>query len=172
MARRIVNSAPTGETFVFDDAWNEPDGQVRRIEYQILPGKKVPLHRHPGTVQTFEVIAGVLQVRVDGKARALQAGERAATGEGSVHTQWNDGPDTVFAVETYEPAIAIEPFFTILPHAIASGNPFKIAVFFADFRTVTAPSGLAERFLITCVAPLARLFGFGRWYEGVLPRRA
>jgi quercetin dioxygenase-like cupin family protein len=171
MARRTVVSAATGETFVFDDAWNEPDGRVRRLEYRIEPGKKVPLHCHPGAAQTFEVVSGVLHVRVGGKVRALKAGERAATAVGDVHTQWNEGPAATVAVETYEPAIAIEPFFTVLPHAIASANPFKIAVFFADFQTVSAASGPAQWFLIACVAPLGRLFGLTRWYEPLLPKR-
>lgn len=164
MGRRTVVSEITGERFVFDDAWNEPDGRVRRIEYHLLPGNAVPAHRHPGTVQTFEVVAGVLHVRCAGEVRIVKAGERARTGAGDVHQQWNEGPEPVVAVETYEPAIAIEPFFTLLPHAIASRDPFKIAVFFADFRAVTAPGTFGQWFLGTCVAPLGRLFGYARWY--------
>jgi hypothetical protein len=79
---------------VFGDAWTEPDGRVRRLEYHLLPGKAVPLHHHPGSVRTFEVVAGVLHVR----------------------------------------------------------------------RAATTPGTVGQWFLGTRVAPLGRLFGYGRWY--------
>jgi quercetin dioxygenase-like cupin family protein len=164
MARRTVESPVTGETFVFDDAWNEPDGRVRRLEYALAPNKPVPPHSHPATAQSFAVVSGTLHIRVNGEARVLSAGETAATKPGDTHAQWNEGPQTVRVVEGYDPPLAIEPFFTVLPHAIASRNPFKIAVFFADFRAVSAPATFGQKAFIGAFAVLGRTLGYARWY--------
>ena len=168
MARRTVQSDATGETFIFDDAWNEPDGRVRQLEYELAPNKPVPPHAHPDTAQIFEVVEGVLSIRVGGRVSKLNPGEAAATGPGETHAQWNDGPERVRAVERYAPPLAIEPFFTVLPHAIGSGNPFKIAVFFSDFKAVSTPGTLGLRLFIGLFAPLGRLIGFARWYAPLL----
>ena len=168
MARRVIESEPTGETFTFDDEWNEADGRVRRILYTLKPSKPVPSHSHPRTAQSFDVLSGRLNVKMNGRVQVLGPGERAKTGAGDIHCQWNEGPDIASVIESYDPPLAIEPFFTILPHAIASANPFKIAVFLADFRAVSAPATVGQRLFIATFAPVGRLLGFGRWYAGLL----
>ncbi len=167
MARRIVESAPTGETFVFDDDWNTADGRVRRLEYELKPGSGAPPHFHPGAAQTFDVVSGALHIRVNGKVQVLRAGDRATTGPGDVHAQWNEGPEIVRAVEGYDPPVDIEPFFTVLPHAIGSRNPLKMAVVFADFRAVSGPGNLPLTLMTTVLAPLGRLFGYDGWYKAL-----
>lgn len=171
MTRRTVESAPTGETFVFDDDWNTADGRVRRIEYVLAPGKSVPPHFHAATAQSFEVVSGVLHVKVNGQTRALGAGDRIATGPGDMHAQWNAGAEAVRAIEGYDPPIDIEPFFTVMPHAIASRNPLKIAIFFSDHRAVSDTDSLPMKIFIAVFAPLGRLFGLSRWYREFLPQR-
>lgn len=171
MARRIVESPPTGETFVFDDDWNEADGRVRRIEYVLQPGKSVPAHYHPGVAQTFEVVSGALTISLAGETRILQAGERATSGPGDIHTQRNDGTVPMTGVEGYDPSLDIEPFFTVLPQAIASGNPLKMAVFFADHAAVNRNIGLPLKLMVAVMAPLGRLLGYGGWYRDLVPVR-
>ena len=169
MARRVVNSERTGETFVFDDDWNEPDGRVRQLEYTLAPKKRVPPHAHPETAQVFEVLAGELTIRVGREAaRTLTPGERASTAQGQSHSQWNEGTEVARAMERYEPPLAIEALFTAIPQAIESSNPFKIAVLLADFGRVSRVDNLGMRIFIGAFAPLGRLFGFGGWYEPLL----
>jgi len=168
MARRIVQSESTGETFTFDDVWNEPDGRVRQLGYELAPNRRVPPHAHPQTAQSFEVTEGVLGIRVHGTVLKLSPGQSASTGPGEVHAQWNEGPAPARVIERYSPPLAIEPFFTVLPRAIASRNPFKIAIFFADFRDVSTPGTVGQRLFIGLFAPFGRLLGFGRWYAPLL----
>jgi mannose-6-phosphate isomerase-like protein (cupin superfamily) len=168
MARRTIESAPTGETFVFDDAWSEPDGRVRRLEYVLQPKASAPSHFHPRAAQSFEVLSGTLHIKVNGRVRVLKAGDRAVTGLGEAHSQWNEGPEPVRAIEGYNPPIAMEPFFTILPHAIGSRNPLKIAVFFSDFRSVSGPGTISMWIMTTLLAPIGRLCGFKDWYRDLV----
>ena len=166
MARRIVESAPTGETFVFDDDWIDAQGRTRQIEYALRPGARVPRHSHPGVAQLFEVLAGRLHVEVNGQVTVLGPGDRVATGAGETHAQWNEGPDPVQAIEGYDPPIAIEPFFTVLPHAVGSRNPLKMAVFFSDFREINLAADAPLKLMIALFNPLGRLLGLTGWYRG------
>jgi quercetin dioxygenase-like cupin family protein len=165
VARRIIESPPTGETFIFDDDWNAPDGRVRQLEYVLKSKCAVPPHFHPDTAQSFEVISGTLHIRVNGQTRVLGPGETTRTGVGDIHAQWNEGPDPVRVVEAYDPPLDIEPFFTGLAHAIGSRNPLKIAVFFADFSAVSRPGNAPLKLLTTVMAPLGRLVGLGGWHR-------
>ncbi len=168
MARRVVVSEPTGETFIFDDDWNEPDGRVRQIEYEAAPHSRVPAHAHPNTTQFFEVISGELCVRTGGQTTRLKAGERAATKPGEVHAQWNEGDEPARVVERYEPPLAIEPFFTAVPIAIGSKNPLKIAVLFSDFKAISVPGTTGMRIFIAVFGALGRMVGLSGWYKPLL----
>ena len=170
MGRRIVQSSRTGEQFVFDDSWNDPDGRVRQLEYVLEPNSKVPEHRHPATSQSFEVLSGTLHVRVDrGEALVLKPGDKATTGVDGVHTQWNEGPEPTTVVESYDPPLDIEPFFTVMTQAMASKNLLKQAVFFSDFQTISSIESRPLRLLVTLLAPLGRFVGLTRWYAPLLP---
>ena len=56
---------------------------------------------------------------------------------------------------------------TVLPHAIGSRNPLKMAVVFADFRAVSGPGNLPLTLMTTVLAPLGRLFGYDGWYKAL-----
>lgn len=170
MARRVVEVLQTGERFVFDDSWNDPQDRVRHLEYVLQPKRKVGEHYHPATSQSFEVVSGTLHLRVNGGAASvLHPGDRAETGVGSVHTQWNEGPDAVTVVEGYDPPLDIEPFFTVLAHAMASKNVLKRAVFASDFDSISSLASKPMRLAVAALASLGRLVGLAHWYASVLP---
>ncbi len=173
MGRRIVHIPQTGEQFVFDDGWNEPDGRVRQMEYVLQPNSKVGEHHHPATSQSFEVLSGTLHVRVNGgEVLALNPGDKATTGVDGVHTQWNEGPEPTTVIESYDPPLAIEPFFTVLAHAMASKSLLKKAVFLSDFQSISSLASGPVRLTVTVLAPLGRLVGLTRWYASLLPDSA
>src|SRR5579863_10117774 len=103
MARRVVKSEPTNEIFVFDDDWNEPDGRVRRMEFTMGLKGRVPPHAHPATAETFEVVSGVLSLRIGERTLKLGRGERTATGHGEVHSLWNEGTEVAHVIAGYDP---------------------------------------------------------------------
>jgi quercetin dioxygenase-like cupin family protein len=145
MARRVVDSQATGEIFTFDDAWLDEHGRVKQVEYELRAGHAVPPHFHPGIVQNFRVISGMLNISCEADTRVLKAGEEFATPPGAMHAQWNDGPEMARVLEGYEPPLDIEPFFTALGAAVASRNLLKMAVFFSDFRAISWTASLGPR---------------------------
>ena len=170
MGRRIVQSSHTGEQFVFDDSWNDPDGRVQQLEYVLQPNSKVGEHHHPATSQSFEVLSGTLHVRVNrGQVLALNPGDKATTGVNGIHAQWNEGPGPTTVIERYDPPLDVEPFFTVLAHAMASRNLLKKAVFFSDFQSISSIASRPVRLIVTILAPLGRLVGLTRWYASLLP---
>ena len=103
---------------------------------------------------------------------ALNAGDKATTGVDGIHTQWNEGPEPATVIESYEPPLDIEPFFTVLPHALATKNPLKRAVYASDFESIISLASKPARFTFVVLAPLGRLAGLTRWYASLLPDSA
>lgn len=166
MARRTVHIEKTGETFVFDDEWNDQFGRVARLEYRLKRGYRVPSHLHPGTIQGFEVLAGKLNVSSNGIKTSLQEGARLSTGPGFPHSQWNEGASEVLVIETYSPALDIEGFFLKLPRVFACRNPLKQALFFDDHSDVVTSHLVLVRKGIKAMANMARSLGYSGWYRG------
>ena len=174
MPEREVFNPATGERFWFSDENNEPDGRVRTLRYELLPGKTVPVHCHPGHAQIFEVLAGRLHVSIGGKTQVLEPGQRAVCAKGEAHTQWNEGPGPAVAIESYDPPLAIEPFFTHMAELGVRGdlraggapaNILKFSTFVEDFRNVTR---LANPFLSAMTRVMGfvgRMMGLSGWYK-------
>lgn len=155
----------TGETFIFDDEWNDPDGRVRQIEYELKGNRRVPPHFHPKTAQSFEVLSGILCVQVGRQKLIVRPGEQVSTRPGEVHAQWNESAWPVRMIERYDPPLDIEPFFTALSRAATSRNPLKLALFRSDFRAISERRGLRARLLTSILARVGRLVGLSGWYR-------
>ena len=67
---------------------SEPE--VLEVEAEYGPsGKPPPPHLHPEQDEHFEVLAGQLTARVDGKERTLSAGDTLHIPRGTKHQMWN-----------------------------------------------------------------------------------
>lgn len=149
------------------------------MEYVLQPNSEVGEHHHPAMSQSFEVLSGTLHVRVNGgEVLALNPGDKATTGVDGVHTQWNEGPEPTAVIESYDPPLAIEPFFTVLAHAMASkslqrsfpfGFPINLLFGVRAGPTDRDSSGAvgADRWIDTVVRiPAARLsYTPGHWND-------
>jgi quercetin dioxygenase-like cupin family protein len=163
MSQRIVNCENSGQVFVFSDVWNNSDGKVNQLSYKIAPGKSVLPHIHPGVVQWFQVLSGKLSVRVGFKKKIISVGEIVRTQLGGQHSQWNDTNDIVEVLEGYEPALDIEPFFTILQHA-EKENFLKKMVFFSDFSFVVTSKSHVAKSIIWGLGKIGNILGYKFWY--------
>lgn len=164
MFERIINCEKSGQVFIFSDQWNTEVGKVKQLKYKIAPGKKVLPHMHPGARQTFKVLSGELMIRSGFNKRKVLAGEEVRTEVSGLHSQWNNTSSFVEVLEGYEPAIDIEPFFTVLPHAESSNSFFKFVVFLSDFSYVVTSKSLLVRSMISALGKLGNICGHRYWY--------
>lgn len=82
------------------------------MEHRVQPGNaSPPEHLHRQQVETFEVLAGRLWVRVCGAETVLEAGDTVTVPKGVPHTFKNDGSDALHIRVTLEPANDAETFF-------------------------------------------------------------
>ena len=164
MFERAINSPISGQVFIFSDAWNTPEGRVKQLRYKLAPKKSVAPHIHPHSSQFFKVISGELTVKANGKKLTLKPGDEIKTSLNGEHEQWNSGSTDVEVIEGYDPAIDIEPFFTVLPHALESKNIFKLFVFLSDFDYVVTSRWQFAKAIIRSLGFLGKLFGYRKWY--------
>ena len=84
-----------------------------------MPGP--PVHVHPAAEESYEVLAGALDVCVDGEWRTVRAGETATVPAGVPHTLRN-GAEPVRIVNIHRPAQQFESFFREMHSLIQRGK--------------------------------------------------
>jgi len=85
-----------------------------------MPGP--PVHVHPSTEESFEVIEGSLDVFRDGEWSTLRAGEQATVPAGVPHTLRNASDEPVKTVTRIKPAQNSEALFHNLHRLIQDGK--------------------------------------------------
>lgn len=88
---------------------DETDGDRFKTRMELDEQSELPPHIHPTAEEQYEVIAGELEVQVDGEWSTLSAGERQVVPPGTEHSFRNPGPAEVINVHT--PAMRFEAFF-------------------------------------------------------------
>jgi quercetin dioxygenase-like cupin family protein len=102
---------PDGSVYIVRHPAAESDGAFVEMDF-VLPSGCVPPppHVHPHQVETYEVMAGRLEVVVDGQWRTLTAGESASVPVGALHTFRNRFGETVRVRNRHTPAMGFEDF--------------------------------------------------------------
>src|SRR5919202_744779 len=141
------------------------------IEVWVDPGGDVPEHFHPRQEESFEVVAGDVTFKVDGKSRPASAGERVTVPAGVRHAFVNDGGGEAHLRVEVRPGLNLQPF---LETTAALGRAKKVtrrnmprsprallelavlAREFGDNTVVLRPPPLLQRLLIWPLAALGR----------------
>ena len=169
----------TGEQIHFVETSRDTNGERVLIEVTVDAGGFVPAaHVHPGQSERFEVLEGVLSMKVGGRKVELAAGEAAVVEPGVAHRFWNGGEGMVRFRTKVRPALQFEQLLETMCALAADGktnrkgmpNPFRLAVIaqahFDDVRLPFPPAAL-QRAALAMGAPLGRLLGYGATYEPV-----
>lgn len=141
------------------------------IDFRVGPGGAVPLeHMHPGFSEAFTVRSGQITLRLDGKERVANPGERHVVEPGVRHAWWNAGDEEVRILgEIVPPGRFGEMIGTMFQLARDGetdelGRPglLQIALTareFEDTVRITKPPMAVQRVLFALLAPIARLRG-------------
>lgn len=137
-------------------------------------GSPPPKHFHPEQDERFEVTAGVLRARVDGREHTLRAGDVLEVPRGAVHQMWNEGNEPARAIWRTAPAGRTPEWFKALSDLRRSGRvgrdgmpgPLAFGVLLTEFRDVFRLAGPQP-----LVAPAVRMLGtVGRLRGHAVPR--
>ena len=92
MERTFSNPA-TGDTVTLVEMSRETAGTRTVAALEVKPGGGVPIHQHADHDELLEVIAGELEVILNGKTQRFGPGERAVIERGVTHLWRNPSPD-------------------------------------------------------------------------------
>ena len=128
-----------------------------------------PVHLHPTAEETYEVLAGTIDVFLDGEWRRLGPGEKVVVPPGVPHTLKNDSDQEAEIVNVHSPALRFESFFREFHRLVRTGRiklPPKeprsliyFAMLFSAYpeeqRPVKPPPGVFK-----ALASIGRLLGY------------
>ncbi len=118
----VLDLSPIGAIFHIRKTAAETQGKSFEMEWELAPHSGgTPIHVHPHATETYEVIAGELDLYVDGTWRTLPAGEKAAVEPGVAHTFRNASPAPTRVYNTHAPAMKFGEYFEGLHRIVSSG---------------------------------------------------
>jgi quercetin dioxygenase-like cupin family protein len=166
----VLDLSPIGAIFHIMKTAKETQGRSFEMEWELFPKTGgTPVHIHPHATESYEVLAGELDLYVDGTWRRLSAGETASVDPGVPHTFRNasDAPARVY--NTHSPAMRYGEYFEGL-HRVANSSAVShgrmtpkailyLSVLMTSFedeiRSVNPPQAVMR-----ILASVARLLGY------------
>lgn len=158
----------------------ETDGEYERgLAIYTAKNEGPPEHVHPNYEERFEVIEGSFVFSINGRRRALAAGEQITVPRGIPHTFHNESTELASCVVETRPAGEIQDVIVTLSglahdgKLTPSGAPrFLQAIVMgselADNTVFTSPPPFLQTVLSTVVAPIARRAGYRATYPKYL----
>jgi mannose-6-phosphate isomerase-like protein (cupin superfamily) len=120
---RVLNFAPIGMWWEVTRSTADTGGEAFEATNVLAPGfGGPPLHLHPDAEESYEVLSGTLDVRVDRRWRTLGPGESATVAAGTPHTLRNTSGAEVRLLNVHKPALDFERFFRRLHALVCTGG--------------------------------------------------
>ncbi len=148
----------------------DTDGEVLEADSWLGPHThSPPVHVHDNAEDSFEILEGRLDVKLDGGWHTFGPGERAAAAPGVRHTLRNSHDEPVRFVNSHRPALDFEGFFIDIASLTSTGRmgagtphsprqAIYAAMLFTAHPTAIRTSRL-QRFAFASVSRLGRILG-------------
>ncbi len=160
---------PGGSSFVIRTSAADTNGDRVELEITIPPDSAgPPPHFHPRQEEQWQVLAGTLEVQVDGEWRTLREGESATIPAGHVHTLRNRTNETVRVLDVHVPALDFQDYMLDLHRLAQEGkitslrsprSLIYLATVLRAHRTTQLTASRLQRAAESALAGLGRLFG-------------
>jgi quercetin dioxygenase-like cupin family protein len=162
----------TGEVLVFHRTAEETDGESVLVETIVRPhGFVAAAHVHPHQTERFEVVEGLLGLRIGGQELVAGPGDVAVVAPGTPHRFWNAGEEEARFLCEVRPALQFESLIETMFTLAAEGktnrkgmpSPLRLAVIAkAHFDTVRLPfpPAVLQRAALAVGAPLGKALGY------------
>lgn len=172
----VLEHPVTGERLVWRKVARDTAGELLQADLYAAPGGFVAAeHVHPLQEERFEVLAGVLRLRLDGKEKTMRTGEVEVVPAGRPHVWWNGGPGELHVLVELRPALRTEIFFETFFGWARDGktnrkglpNPLRLAVLmdgYQDEVRLARPPFAIQRVLFGPLSMLGHLLGYRASY--------
>jgi quercetin dioxygenase-like cupin family protein len=172
----VVDNPVTRERMVWRKVARDGAGDLLQADLTVGPGGFAAAeHVHPKQEERFEVLAGTLQLRLDGKEKTMRAGDVAVVPTGRPHVWWNGGDEELHVLLDLRPALRTEMFFETLFGLAKDGktnrkglpNPLQLAVLAREYQDelhLARPPLGVQKVLFSPLAMLGRLLGYRGYY--------
>jgi quercetin dioxygenase-like cupin family protein len=97
-------------------------GAYVEMDCIVLPGNGTMIHYHPQQEETYEVLEGALEVSLDGRWRAVPAGESLTVPRGAVHGFRNSSAAPVRFINVHRPALGFQAHLETIDRLARSGK--------------------------------------------------
>jgi quercetin dioxygenase-like cupin family protein len=166
----------TGETLIFQRTSRETNGESVLVETIVRPhGFVAAAHVHPYQTERFEVLEGLLRLRIGEQELLAGPGDVATVAPGTPHRFSNAGENDVRFLCEVRPALQFESLIETMFTLAAEGktnrkglpNPLRLAVIAkAHFDTVRLPFPPAwvQKAALAFGAPMGRLLRYEPTY--------
>jgi quercetin dioxygenase-like cupin family protein len=147
----------------------DTNGEYLKMHFEITSttGDSPPVHIHPKATESYEVLSGVLEVKVEGEWKKVRAGEKHSVHPGTPHTFRNKEP--VELINVHKPALEYERFFGRF-HTLATDKgvslppqSFKSFVLMGMLFTEHEQEVISvkpPRFVMRTLAKVGKFFGY------------
>ena len=162
----------SGQHLVIHKAAQDTGGELLEVEsvYTKPTPSRPPSHYHPRQEERFEVLAGRLNVLVDGQERTLEEGEVLILPPGVPHEMWAAEAGARVNWQT-RPALKTEAFFETVWGLAKDGkvndkgapNLLRVALIAREYEDefrLASPPWAVQRALFGLLAPVGRLLGY------------
>lgn len=175
-AGETIYNPVTGERLTWRQVAADTAGALVLGEMVLPPGGSVAAeHVHPNQEERYEIVAGELNVRLDGKEQLLGPGDRVVVPAGRPHVWRNAGREEVRFRCEVAPALRFETFLETLFGLASDGktdhkgipNPLQLAVLmraYQDELRLARPSPAVQSLLFGPLALVGRLIGYRSSY--------
>jgi quercetin dioxygenase-like cupin family protein len=160
---------PGGGRVLVRTAAADTNGERVELEITLPPGAAgPPAHFHPRQEEQWHVLAGVLDVQIDGDWRTLREGESAAIAPGHVHTLRNRSQADVRVLDVHIPALDFQDYMEDLDRLTREGkitslrNPrslLYLATVLREHRTTQLTASRPARVAESALAGVGKLLG-------------
>jgi len=129
-SNQTLDMTPIGMIFHIVKTPAETHGQALEMEWELLPkADGTPVHIHPFADESYKVLEGQLEVKINGQWKTLKQGEAFTVNKGVPHTFRNPLDAITRVYNTHSPAMQFDNYFEALSNIVtklSSGTKQKL----------------------------------------------
>lgn len=173
---QMIENPMIGDRIVFQKTARETNGELLELEIFAQPAATgPPLHIHPNSGETFTVLKGRLDARIDGQAMRFGPGQTFHVPPGVAHTWWNSSESEAHVLVQFSPASRMETFLETFYGLAKDGRTNEegvpgflqlavIAPTYFDVNHLANPPLPVQKALFGLLRPIGRLLGYKPHY--------